>query len=184
MFFYIESHVSLPAEPASASRARTFVRELLASWRAEELEEPATLLTSELVTNAILHARSQVEVTVRLVDGHLWVGVSDTAAGPPVRKHYGAEAATGRGLLLLERIADAWGSKSSETGKVVWFELSEGSQHRAMEAIAADFEADIAELGGGGPGSTLQGRPRHRPSGPRPVVRRRHPSRHREVVYG
>ena len=182
MFSCIESHLSLPAEPMSASRARTFLRELLASWHAEEFEEPAALLTSELVTNAVLHARSAVEVTVRLADGQLWVGVSDAAAGLPVRKHYGPEAATGRGLLLVERIASAWGSQSSTTGKVVWFELGEGAQDRAMDAIAADFAADIADLGGGSVGGVLDGRPRHRPPGP--VVRRRHRSRDREVVYG
>ncbi|MDQ4072562.1 MAG: ATP-binding protein [Actinomycetota bacterium] len=182
MFFYIESHLSLPAEATSASRARTFVRDLLASWHAEEFEEPATLLTSELVTNAVLHARSAVEVTVRLADGRLWVGVSDAAAGPPVRKRYGPEAATGRGLLLVERIARAWGSESSATGKVVWFELGEGAQDRVVDAIAADFAADIAELGGESVGGGPDGRPRHRPPGP--VVRRRHRSGDREVVYG
>ena len=184
MFSCIESRLSLPAEPTSASRARTFVRELLASWRAEEFEEPAALLTSELVTNALLHARSAVEVTVRLADGHLWVGVSDAAAGPPVRKHYGTEAATGRGLLLVDRIASAWGTEPSATGKVVWFELAEGAQERAMDAISADFDADIADPVGGSPGGGYHGGPHHRPPGLRPVVRRRHRPRNQEIICG
>jgi anti-sigma regulatory factor (Ser/Thr protein kinase) len=95
MFSGIESRVSLPADPSSASRARTFVRDSLAEWGAQDFEEPATLLTSELVTNAVLHARSAVEVTVRLTDGQVWVGVSDSKTGSPVRKRYGLPSARG-----------------------------------------------------------------------------------------
>ena len=175
MVFRIESRLSLPADAASASRARTFVREALAAWGAEEFEEPATLLTSELVTNAVLHARSATEVIVRLADGQLWVGVSDGNAGPPVRKRYGPEAATGRGLLLIERIASAWGSESSGSGKVVWFQLRAGTASTAMDAMAADFDADLAELaelGGGAAGAS--GGPGRDSSGPRPSARRHH----------
>lgn len=176
MVFRIESRLYLPADPASASRARTFVREALAAWGAEEFEEPATLLTSELVTNAVLHARSATEVIVRLADGQLWVGVSDGNAGPPVRKRYGPEAATGRGLLLIERIASAWGSESSGSGKVVWFQLRAGTAGTAMDAMAADLEADLAELAelGGGPAAGASGGPGRDSSGPRPSARRHH----------
>jgi anti-sigma regulatory factor (Ser/Thr protein kinase) len=184
MFSGIESRVSLPAEPTSASRARTFVRDSLAEWGAQDFEEPATLLTSELVTNAVLHARSAVEVTVRLTDGQLWVGVSDSNTGSPVRKRYGPDAGTGRGLLLVERIASAWGTELSASGKVVWFRLAADAEGAAMAALAADFEADLDDLAGGVPGGGQHGRPRPRAPGPRPVVHRRHPAGHREGVPG
>ena len=176
MVAIIETRLSLPPEPASASRARSFVRETLAAWGAEELEEPATLLTSELVTNAVLHARSVTEVTLRLDDGELWVGVSDANAGSPVPKRYGPEAATGRGLLLIERIASAWGTDTSPSGKVVWFRLAADAGGTPMAVSAVDFEADLAELGGdpvtgGGAG----GLHHERPAGPRLAVRRRVP---------
>ena len=126
----------------------------------------------------MLHARSAAEVTLRLDDGQLWVGVSDANAGPPVPKRYGPEAATGRGLLLIERIAKAWGSDSSGSGKVVWFRLSAGAGTTAMAASAADFEADLAELAGGpvADGGGSAGR-RSRPAGPMLAVRRRVPPR-------
>jgi anti-sigma regulatory factor (Ser/Thr protein kinase) len=184
IFSGIESNLSLPAEPASASRARSFVRDLLAAWGAESLEEPATLLTSELVTNAVLHARSSVEVTVRLREGQLWVGVSDGNTGAPVRKRYGPDAATGRGLLLVERIASAWGTDLSATGKVVWFCLEPGAEEKALAALTADFDQDLADLPGGPPAGDSDTRLRRGRPGPRAVARRHHPAHHREDVFG
>jgi hypothetical protein len=157
---------------------------VLAAWGAESFEEPATLLTSELVTNAVLHARSAVDVTVRLVDGQLWVGVSDEDTGAPIRKRYGPDAATGRGLLLVERIASAWGTEASPAGKVVWFRLSADAEDSALAALAADFDADLAELQGGQPADSRDARPRRPPSGPRPLSRRRHPTRHLQAIFG
>lgn len=183
MFSGIESRLSLPAEPASASHARRFVRGLLADWGADSFEEPAALLTSELVTNAVLHARSAVEVTVRLADSQLWVGVSDGDTGPPVRKRYGPDAATGRGLLLVERIARSWGTEPSGDGKVVWFCLDTESGENLLAALAADFEADLADLGGVPPGGGHGTQALGRPPGPPASVRHRHPARHREPVF-
>ncbi|HEV3400484.1 MAG TPA: ATP-binding protein, partial [Acidimicrobiales bacterium] len=153
-------------------------------WGAQDFEEPATLLTSELVTNAVLHARSALEVTLRFTDGQLWVGVSDSNKGSPVRKRYGPDAGTGRGLLLVERIASAWGTELSASGKVVWFRLTAGAEDAAMAALAADFEADLDDLAGGVPSGSQPGRSRHRARGPRPAVHRRHPAPHREGMLG
>jgi hypothetical protein len=160
------------------------VRGVLATWEAEGFEEPATLLTSELVTNAVLHARSALEVTVRFTDGQLWVGVSDGHPGPPVRKRYGPDAATGRGLMLVERIASAWGTEMSATGKVVWFCLEPGSEEKALAALVADFDQDVADLAGGPSAADPDGRLRLGRHGPRAGVRRRHPIRHQEAVFG
>ncbi len=160
------------------------MRDQLAAWGAEGFEEPATLLTSELVTNAVLHARSALEVTVRLTDRQLWVGVSDADTGPPVRKRYGPDAATGRGLMLVERIASAWGTDVSTTGKIVWFCLEPGAEEKALAALAADFDQDLADLAGGPSAGDPGGQLRPDRHGPRPVVRRRHPIRHREAVFG
>jgi len=103
---------------------------------------------SELVTNAVLHARSSAEVTMRLGKGELWVGVSDESTGAAARKRYGPDAETGRGLLLVERIATAWGSEPSGAGKLVWFQLAPGTGETAMAGAEADFAADLAELAG------------------------------------
>jgi len=89
------------------------------------------LLTSELVTNALLHARSAPELDVRLAGGRLRVAVFDATTAAPVRKRYGKDAATGRGLLLIESMATAWGTEPVDGGKVVWFELSPPDHDRA-----------------------------------------------------
>jgi hypothetical protein len=151
------------------------VRDVLAAWGAEHFEEPATLLTSELVTNAVLHARSRPELKLRLTDERLWVGVSDATPVSPVRKRYGPEAATGRGLMLVERMAAAWGTSVSEQGKVVWFELSPDAGQATGLALEAEALADLADLGlAGGPDNSVR-RGRTGPPGPRLRTRRSPP---------
>ena len=147
IFPVIETTLSLPVHPSSPGRARRFVRDVLAAWGAEQFEEPATLLTSELVTNAVLHARTRPELRLRLADDRLWVGVFDATPLSPVRKRYGPEAATGRGLMLVERMAAAWGTSVSDHGKVVWFELSPDAAEAIGPALEAEALADLAELG-------------------------------------
>lgn len=149
------------------------MRGILAAAGLEELEDAATLLTSELVTNAVLHARSAAELVVRVDGRRLWVGVADGMVTAPVRKNYGPQAGTGRGILLVEHVASAWGTEASDDGKVVWFEL-----------VAADdvpgSGSSVSALSGAGPqlfGRVEQepgGRRAHRarPRGPTPTPRR------------
>jgi hypothetical protein len=168
----------LPAEPASAAVARRFVRDALDAWGAGELEDAAVLLTSELVTNALLHARSAPELDVSLVDGRLRVGVSDSTPVAPVRKRYGSEAATGRGLMLIETMASAWGSDPCEGGKVVWFELTADDHPPGGRGQATTASSQAPGSGGhDAAGGAVQNR-RRPPGGPgastrRPEVRRR-----------
>jgi hypothetical protein len=119
---------------------------VLSDWAADGYVDAALLAVSELVTNAVLHARSGPVVTVRLENGRLRVEVKDESAVTPSRKRYGPEAGTGRGLMLVESVAAAWGCDTAPGGKSVWFELdlSAGDQ-----LSAPDFEmseADMAEL--------------------------------------
>src|SRR6476660_8236427 len=88
----IESRSTFPADVASAGEARRFVRQVLAEWSADSYVDAATLAVSELVTNAVLHARSGPVVTVRLDGGRLRVEVKDDSAVVPSRKRYGPEA--------------------------------------------------------------------------------------------
>ena len=157
------------------------MREVLVDWGAEELAEAAILLTSELVTNAVLHARSGPEVTVRLLDGRLWIGVADGTPQSPARKRYGAEAATGRGLLLVERMATAWGFEGSDRGKVVWFELDEGSTDPGPQ-LDAEALADLAQLGVEGGPAGDRGAHRRGLRGPRVRTWRAHPPSFRRTA--
>jgi anti-sigma regulatory factor (Ser/Thr protein kinase) len=168
----IETTLSLPVHPSSPGRARRFVRDVLAAWGAARFEEPATLLTSELVTNAVLHARSRPELKLRLTDNRLWVGVADNTPVSPVRKRYGPEAATGRGLMLVERMAAAWGTTVTAQGKVVWFELSPEAGEATGLALEAEALADLADLGLTGGIDDSPNRDRSGPAGPHPRTRR------------
>ncbi len=83
----------------------------------------AELLVSELVSNAILHAGSGLEVVVRVLPDRLAVEVHDLGGGQPVRRRYSSLSGTGRGLMLVEELARDWGTVLTESGKFVWFEL-------------------------------------------------------------
>src|SRR5437764_15097666 len=119
----IEQSTTLAPDPSSAAEARRFVRSALAEWGASRLDDVATLLVTELVTNAVLHTRSGPEVTARLAGDRLRVEVADDNPTPPVRQRYGPRAGTGRGLILVNELASAWGTEPVRSGKIVWFEL-------------------------------------------------------------
>lgn len=114
----------LPAEPASARRARAFVVDALKQLQCGELAAVAELLVSELVTNAILHARTEVRVRITVDHGRVRVEVEDGSPAPARRRHFSTESATGRGLALVDALAAQWGSEVIDvSGKSVWFEL-------------------------------------------------------------
>jgi signal transduction histidine kinase len=129
----IELRTTLAPEPSSAAEARRFVRAALAEWGESTLVEVAALLVTELVTNAVLHTRSGPEVTVRLAGQRLRVEVADDNPTPPVRHRDSPRAGTGRGLILVGKLASAWGSEPAGTGKIVWFELEAVSPTDGVE---------------------------------------------------
>lgn len=84
----------------------------------------AALLLSELLTNVVLHARTEATVRITLLGDCLRVVVSDGATSLPTRRHPSTDAVTGRGLMIVDSMADDWGIESFEGGKSVWFELT------------------------------------------------------------
>ncbi len=109
--------------PASAGIARRFVEQVLTDAGLGHLAYTATVLVSELVANAILHTGTPIEVVVRPAGHRARIEVHDGSSVLPVRKHYSNLSGTGRGLLLVERMAAEWGAERTGTGKVVWFEV-------------------------------------------------------------
>ncbi|MGA2472351.1 MAG: SpoIIE family protein phosphatase [Acidimicrobiales bacterium] len=83
----------------------------------------AALLTSELVTNAVLHAATPMCVTLHILPDRIRVDVADSSPAFPALKEYGRDAATGRGLTLFNTLASNWGVQAVDGGKIVWFEL-------------------------------------------------------------
>src|SRR4051812_35299473 len=133
----------LSDDTSSAATARRFVRDTLQTWGADQHTDTATLLVSELVTNAVLHARCAPEVVVVLEGPVLRVEVHDTSPVLPARRHYGIQAGTGRGIVLVEEMATDWGTRPTSAGKVVWFELHPGSGFGSFALDAAAL-ADLA----------------------------------------
>ena len=115
----------LVGEPTSARDARRLVADTLHDWDLAHLEEFAVLLVSEVVTNAVLHARTSLAVEVARQDDIVRVTVSDRSPARPERRRPGLQAGNGRGLGLLSVMATDWGTGPSHDPwrKDVWFEL-------------------------------------------------------------
>ncbi|MFJ9774727.1 ATP-binding protein [Kitasatospora sp. NPDC101157] len=121
-------HLTLdPADLVAVGAVRHRLRAALSHWGVPELSDTAELLTSELVTNALLHTtKGAVFEAVLGSDSRLRVEVEDgTSRLPGRRRDPEPEYATsGRGLLLVEALADSWGVQLRGDGKVTWFELA------------------------------------------------------------
>ncbi len=117
------SELRLSPRTDSVPLARRYARDQLRECAADV--DTVVLLVSEVVTNAILHARSDVFLTI--VDrGELArVEVRDSSPMPPRLHRFAVESATGRGLRLLDQLAQRWGADDASEGhgKVVWFEV-------------------------------------------------------------
>jgi anti-sigma regulatory factor (Ser/Thr protein kinase) len=120
----VELRATLRAEPEQVAEARRLVEDYLRD-RGEEDGEVAVLLTSELVTNAILHGHGPLELRAHTEGSALRIEVRDTEpASPPVlRADAELTEIGGRGLQLVDTLADRWGWSAEPEGKVVWFEL-------------------------------------------------------------
>ncbi|MFC9266500.1 SpoIIE family protein phosphatase [Streptomyces zhihengii] len=125
------------AEPERISAARRQVRELLHDWADPEQVDSAVLMVSEMATNVLVHtdgtALLVAEVHHTDPARRLRVEVSDTSDELPHRRRPGEMASSGRGLVLMEMLADAWGVDPRGTGKSIWFELYETSGGPAPE---------------------------------------------------
>lgn len=133
------SELRLPPSTESVPVARRFAREQLRQSPSDV--DTVVLLVSEVVTNAVLHARSEVVLLIQQREDVTRIEVSDASPVPPRLHHFTAESATGRGLRLLDQLALRWGTDSSGTGKVVWFEVgsaSDTSWEAYGEAVMAE----------------------------------------------
>jgi anti-sigma regulatory factor (Ser/Thr protein kinase) len=115
----------LPPDPASARACRRFLLARLEEWGIDAVADEAVLLLSELVTNAVLHAGTEIEVEVRLSGKVLHVEVRDGSPTLPTTRRYSALSGTGRGLAMVATAARSWDAEALPTGgKRVWFELA------------------------------------------------------------
>jgi PAS domain S-box-containing protein len=113
----------LRPHPTSVGAGRRLVRQVLSEADRPDLIEVAELVVSELVTNSLVHAGTDVEVVAQVSTSGLRVEVSDDSSHLPATKRYSVMASTGRGLRLVEDLADRWGAHPRPRGKTVWVEL-------------------------------------------------------------
>jgi anti-sigma regulatory factor (Ser/Thr protein kinase) len=133
----VRAVISLPAHPSSTRDARRFVRDTLHQWSLDAITPEAELLASELVTNVVLHAGTPFEVTLVRDDSlPLRVEVRDGSRRAPRRHRYSEEAATGRGLMLVETLALRHGVEIDGAGKLVWFELAADAEGADSEGVS------------------------------------------------
>jgi anti-sigma regulatory factor (Ser/Thr protein kinase) len=119
-----------PADRTAVARARRFVRETLAGWGAHDAIDDAVLLTSELATNAVIHARTPFEVICRTAGASVQIEVVDgdtTRVLPAPGNGDDPNRVSGRGLLMPVMLAAEWGVSYAVTSKTVWFRLGTGA---------------------------------------------------------
>jgi len=124
----MEAQAAFPVELQSAAEARRFTERTLREWNCEELAESARLLVSELIVNTVIHAHTPARLTLSLDGRVLRVAVADGSTTAPRRRPYSPTATTGRGLMIMDNVADEWGVDIGPDGKTVWFELVLSSQ--------------------------------------------------------
>ncbi len=133
-----ESLLRLPADPASPGVARRFVGSVLSDLGHDQLLDSARTGVSELVTNAVLHARTDIEVRVTREGDAVRIGVHDRSRLPPALRGYDRLASTGRGLALVSALARTVGVDADAEGKTTWFELpADGDRGSAPGTPAA-----------------------------------------------
>ncbi|MFC3688751.1 ATP-binding protein [Aquipuribacter hungaricus] len=116
------AEIRLPCEASAPRAARRWLRQQLVVDPASSVGDLAELLLTEVVTNVVVHARTAS--TVRLVEEGdvLCVEVEDGSSSPPRRpRPSGDEDESGRGVELLDALAQRWGWRRRPAGKVVWF---------------------------------------------------------------
>ena len=117
----------VPHQRSTPARARDAVQRLLGDDAPLAMVRDAILLTSELVSNAVVHAPGSCTLDVEFSRDPLWlhVDVSDSSRRPPHPGTPSAEGLGGHGLQMVDKISSRWGWTNLAHGKVIWFELTE-----------------------------------------------------------
>ncbi|MFE8948604.1 SpoIIE family protein phosphatase [Streptomyces sp. NPDC007856] len=124
----LQQHVA-PGDPDALSQARHLIRAAVRSWGHRDRADEIELVADELITNALMHTEGAAIVTLRALDGghrRLRIEVEDSSSALPRRREAGEDGVSGRGLLLVEMLTDAWGVEARGGGKAVWCEFRRG----------------------------------------------------------
>ena len=120
-----QARMRLAPRRDSVPAARGLLRRLLASWRMDELlDGHIELLASELLTNGVLHAATELDVVISYDGAAVRFEVHDRSSSIPELRVPDLEAEGGRGLWMVSELADGWAIEPREGGKRIWFEVS------------------------------------------------------------
>ncbi|HEX3213967.1 MAG TPA: ATP-binding protein, partial [Actinomycetota bacterium] len=132
--------IALPRSPSSVATARRFIEARTSAWSfPEPAADQLVLIGSELVTNAVLHARTELTLTLELRDDRVRISVRDRSQAPATLRHYRPDALTGRGLGVVAALSDRWGVSTAPDGKVVWAELRANGGDRSDDPSPPDL---------------------------------------------
>jgi anti-sigma regulatory factor (Ser/Thr protein kinase) len=109
--------------PQAVRHARHHVHDVCEASDLSHLSDLASLLTSELVTNALQHSHGSAQVLASRVGDRLQVVIADDSPAPPRVVARDDMSESGRGMLLVDALSRAWGVDAGSGGKVVWFEV-------------------------------------------------------------
>ncbi|HXV94049.1 MAG TPA: ATP-binding protein [Pseudonocardia sp.] len=115
--------VPLPFAAEAAARARRAVHQACRAWGQERLSSDAQLIVSELVSNAYLHGRPQIELGISRGDPYLHLRVADASSEPPKQLRPVSPVNRGMGLSLVDELSTSWGYRPTRKGKTVWATL-------------------------------------------------------------
>lgn len=113
----------LPSSVSSPQLARAFLRSTLETWRLDGFGEVTELLVTELVANVVTHVGAPMTLRVLHDPATMRVELEDPSSVVPVVRHPDAADEHGRGILLVDQLANSWGVEPRPDGKTVWFEL-------------------------------------------------------------
>lgn len=137
-----DAELVLPAVPTSPRAARHWVQARLHDLGLDALGTSVLLLTSEVVTNAMKHAGTPLQLRLLPSGPGVRIEVRDGSLAPPVRRAVTPEATEGRGIGLLEDIADEWGWRREGNGKTVWFRVLRPRE--TWDGVVVDLRDDEA----------------------------------------
>ncbi|WP_220449589.1 ATP-binding protein [Nonomuraea longispora] len=123
----------LPSVPAGVGEARALVRADLTAWGHDDMIDDCLVIVSELVTNAVVHGGSAYALRLEDHGGRLYGEVFDPGDGMPRPRTPAPGTPSGRGLQIVAAIADDWGVRAADGGKVVWFSVT----HPASAGVTA-----------------------------------------------
>jgi len=151
----VRRHLNLPGDPVSAAAARRAVREVLTTAGRSEWVEAAELACTEVVSNVVLHAHTDLELTIEVFAAAARVQVRDFSPLLPLQRDYNEQATTGRGMALVAAVTAEHGiADIGPDGKTVWFTIAGAPAQQSDDDLLAAWDNadwDLVELLGAAP---------------------------------